>query len=166
MGRSIIIFGIVFFAFIRPSMAQSNANAIDAATITGVISFEMLDTNNNCSWFPEGYSKYQPDTTILKKLAKTLPDYELVIFIGTWCSDSKDLIPKLYKVLREINYPMDQVVMYGLDMSKTSPDGLHEKHLIEWLPTIIVKQFGSEVGRITEEVEKSVEADLLNICMQ
>lgn len=146
--------------------AQTQSGTADSTIITGAVTFDRLEADSRCSWFPEGVSAYTPDTSKTVELTRLLPEFDLVVFMGTWCSDSQRLIPQLYKTLLETGYPLDQVLMYGLDMSKQSEDDLHETYKIEWVPTIIVKQYGSEVGRITETVRESVESDLAAICRQ
>ncbi len=163
--RSVFLIIIAAMSF-GSLKAQTEHNSADSAVITGALTFEMLESNPQCSWFREGVAAYTPDASKIEELARLLPEFDLVVFMGTWCSDSQRLIPQLYKTLLETGYPLDQIVLYGLDMSKQSEDGLHETHKIEWVPTIIVKQYGSEVGRITEIVQESIEADLLVICRQ
>src|SRR4051812_30257983 len=65
----------------------------------GVISFDDLKEQLSFDWFEKGAKDYKPDTTSLKYLQKNLPGYSITVFMGTWCSDSHDLVPKLYKVL-------------------------------------------------------------------
>lgn len=166
MGMRAVFLIIIAAIGFGPLKAQTEPNSEDSAVITGVLTFEMLESSPQCSWFREGTVAYTPDASKIEELSRLLPEFDLVVFMGTWCSDSHKLIPQLYKTLMETGYPSDQVMLYGLDMSKQSEDGLHETHKIEWVPTIIVKQYGSEVGRITETVEESIEGDLLVICRQ
>lgn len=163
--RSVFLIIIAAMSF-GSLKAQTEHGATDGHIITGVLTFGMLEADAGCAWFPEGVAAYTPDTSKIKELTRLLPEFDLVVFMGTWCSDSQRLIPQFYKTLLETGYPLDQVVLYGLDMSKRSEDGVHDTHKIEWVPTIIVKQYGSEVGRITETVQESVEADLAVICRQ
>ncbi len=92
-----------------------------------------------------------------------LKDYTIVIFMGTWCDDSHNIIPKLEKTLKEIDYPLSGVTMYGVDRAKTTKNGENKTYNISRVPTIILFKGGKEAGRITETVLKSVEADLAAI---
>jgi thiol-disulfide isomerase/thioredoxin len=103
------------------------------------------------------------DTEALSGLRKTLGDFEIIVFIGTWCEDSQLLIPQLYHVLNATNYPISRIQMFGVDRGKQSLHGASEAYNILFVPTIILMKDGKEQGRITEQVQQSVELDLVNI---
>lgn len=84
--------------------------------------------------------------------------------MGTWCSDTHEMLPKFLKVLQEINYPVKQVEMYGVERKKDTRSGDVNKYNITNLPTIIVlDKSGKEIGRIIETVKKNIEGDLVKI---
>ena len=84
----------------------------------------------------------------------------MVVFLGTWCDDSHELIPKLEKVLQLIQYPQSSLTMFGVDRAKTTTTHDEKQYKITLVPTIIVFDKDREIGRITESVQKSIEADL------
>lgn len=106
---------------------------------------------------------YQPDNTVLKVLQTDLRNYQLIIFLGTWCEDSHYLVPQLYKVLQASGYPSDMLTLYAADRSKKTKNHEEATFAITNVPTIILMQNGQERGRITETVKKSIEQDLLDI---
>lgn len=126
----------------------------------GMITFDNLKEQLSYHWMEDGVKEYKPDTTAIKFLQKNLPAYKLTIFLGTWCSDSKEMIPKLYKVLKESQYPLNQSLLYGVDREKTAPGDIQKLYNLVSVPTIIVYKKNHEVGRIVETVKKSVEKDL------
>lgn len=107
--------------------------------------------------------KYKPDATKTAILAGKLGDYQMIVFLGTWCEDSHKLIPELYRILKEVNYPREQLQLYALDRQKQGKNGEEKTYNITNVPTIILVKGGVEKGRITEIVEQSVESDLLKI---
>lgn len=108
--------------------------------------------------------QYKPDPELLQRLAARLKDYQMIVFLGTWCEDSHKLIPELYQVLQLTQYPSGtQLQLYALDRSKQGRDGEEKQYQITNVPTIILLQDGKEKGRITEVVDKSIESDLLKI---
>lgn len=111
----------------------------------------------------EQAAAYQPAGPALESLQKDLKNYQLIIFLGTWCEDSHYLIPKLYKVLQASGYPSDMLTLYAADRSKKTKNHEEATFSITNVPTIIVMQNGRETGRITETVKKSIEQDLLDI---
>ncbi len=107
--------------------------------------------------------KYKPDAAATAALADKLGDYQVIVFLGTWCEDSHKLIPELYRILKEANYPMEDLQLYALDRQKQGRNGEEKAYNITNVPTIILVKDGAEKGRITEIVEKSIESDLLKI---
>ncbi|MFT4060949.1 MAG: hypothetical protein QM642_01180 [Edaphocola sp.] len=108
---------------------------------------------------------YMPDIEKMGQLTKMLRGHTLKVFFGTWCEDSEKLIPQLFQVLQMANVPIELIPLYALDHQKKSigADTAYATYEIEKVPTIIVLRGNDEIGRITETVDKSVEADLLKI---
>jgi hypothetical protein len=151
------------------ALAQKSGYKVSKDTITGGLIFDgritFNDLNNEKSfdWLKSGEEDYTPDPAQIAYLKHRLPDYNMVVFMGTWCDDSHYLIPKLEKVLQLASYPMQQYTMYGVDRDKKTQTLAHETYNITLVPTIILLSGDQEVGRITESVNTSIEADLLNL---
>ena len=88
----------------------------------GQIGFADLAHEKSFDWFEKGVKEYNPSAKETDYLKQRLPGYHLVIFMGTWCDDSHNLIPKLYKTLQEIHYS-NTYMMYGTDRAKTTGAG-------------------------------------------
>ena len=133
----------------------------------GPVTFADLEGESTFSWLKQGRDEYEYDektaTKLQTRLAVLGDKVTFVIFLGTWCSDSHDMIPRLQKVLQRIEFPVARVKMYGLDRQKKTKGGEEKQYKIINVPTVIVLEDGRERGRITETVKKSVEADLLRI---
>ena len=139
-------------------------DSVDGGLIfNGPISFGDLSKEQSFGWFKEGIELYKPYENVEGYLKTYLPEYSMVIFMGTWCDDSHFLIPRLEKVLQTINYPESKITMYGVDRAKTTKNGDEKKYDITLVPTIILFKDGKEAGRITETVKKSIEEDLAEI---
>jgi thiol-disulfide isomerase/thioredoxin len=113
--------------------------------------------------FEEAAAEYKPKARAIKALSETLGNYELLVFLGTWCPDSHHMIPELFKVLKSISYPVEKVLLHGLDREKLDKKSMPANYNITFVPTIIVLKDGKEIGRITEVPDKSVEQDLVKI---
>jgi hypothetical protein len=135
----------------------------EQAIFKGIITFQDLKEESSFDWLKEGYNAYKPDTNDIKYLSAQLPKFRMVVFIGTWCSDSHDMLPRMEKVLDMCSYSMSLYRMYGVDREKTTNQGEHKLYKITNVPTIILMDSETEIGRITETVKKSVEADLVNM---
>ena len=126
----------------------------------GPITLADLNGEPAFKWMKQGQSQYKPDAAEIALLAKRLPGHRFVIFMGTWCDDSQNLVPKLAKVLQELNFPESQISIWGVDRAKQS-NGIDTKaYNIKLVPTIILYEGEKETGRIVESVHKSIEADL------
>jgi thiol-disulfide isomerase/thioredoxin len=88
---------------------------------------------------------------------------DFLVFLGTWCGDSRREVPRFLRIVQEAGIDEDHVQLYNLDHSKKSPDGLTERWAIERVPTFIVLRHGREVGRIVERPRSTLEGDLLSI---
>lgn len=129
----------------------------------GPLTFRDLTFEDNFKSWMKDAGSYKPDTTAMKYLKTNLNKFKLVVFLGTWCDDSHNMIPKLYKVLQLTNYPMGQLMMYGVDREKKTKDDVQLLYAIKNVPTVIVYNGNREIGRITELVKKSLEKDLQGI---
>ena len=47
--------------------------------------------------------EYQPDVKTIKKLSELTASYDVKIFLGTWCSDSRRELPHFFKIIKESN---------------------------------------------------------------
>ena len=74
----------------------------------------------------------------------------LLVFAGTWCHDSQNLLPKLYRLFDKSGYPENKVTLVVVDRKKASANDLPQKWKLESVPTFIVVQNGKEIGRVVE----------------
>lgn len=144
----------------RPDISTNERGEI---VYNGLTTFDDLEEEESFTWLAKGAEEYRPDGTKILYLSEKLPLYDMVVVMGTWCEDSHNMIPKLYKVLSQAEYPMEKLRMYGVDRNKQCKTGEHEKYKVTNVPVIILMKDGKETGRITEMVNKSVEADLAGI---
>lgn len=157
---------IIFLMMNINAVAQNKAYTITKdekhgeLVFNGKVTFDDLNKEPSFSWLRSGEEEYSPDPEKIEILKDRLPGYYMVVFLGTWCDDSHNLIPKLEKVLAASRFPNSQLLMYGVDREKTTTNGEERRYKITNVPTIILIKDGQEAGRITESVQKSIEADL------
>ncbi len=163
------LFTIFLLLFTLHTLAQQPAydttrDAKNGSLIMrGKVAFTDLLREPSFDWMQTTYNTHKKAMKVLKA---QLPKYKVLVFMGTWCGDSKELLPQLYKVLTEAGYPMDKVIMYGVDRTKTTDNGANEKYKITNVPTIILIDTEREIGRITESVNKNMETDLAGIILK
>jgi dipeptidyl aminopeptidase/acylaminoacyl peptidase/thiol-disulfide isomerase/thioredoxin len=121
------------------------------------------------------YFEYEPDGEIVTTLEDAMLDVDIKIVFGTWCSDSRREVPRLWKILEEIGYPVDEVEMMAVGSSRFTAGMGIDRKLLDWsdsvkkyyaterVATIILYRDGEELGRIEETPEGTLEEDLLKI---
>jgi len=162
--RLLILLGM---ALVQGAMAQDFVREIDRKTgkvlLRGKIHFSDIQKESTCSWFNQGADAYQPKPAVIEALKKIAEPYHFVVFAGTWCGDTKDLLPRFYKVLREAGIDQHTVELYGVNRHKEALNIEHSLYNLTNIPTIIIMHQAHEVGRIIESVDSSIEESLLQI---
>jgi thiol-disulfide isomerase/thioredoxin len=113
--------------------------------------------------FLERYDTVQVNTDIVEMIARMHPDIDILVFLGSWCGDSRREVPRLVKIVRSAGLPEARVRYYGLDRTKKSADGLTDTYRIERVPTVILLRGGEELGRVVELPRSTLEGDLFEI---
>jgi len=90
-------------------------------------------------------------------------DIQFMVFAGTWCEKSQELLPRFYKVLDLAGISRQRVTLCFLDRDKRSPQGIENNYSINTTPVFIILQKGVEIGRITETISQSIEADIADL---
>lgn len=117
------------------------------------------------TWYQPGYDTYIPDAEAMAKIKKEkINSYEIIIFLGTWCGDSHNNFPKMMKILDEAKYNTKKLKIVTVNRQKQSPTGEESLFNIQKVPTLIVKKYGKEIGRIIENPTSGfIEKDLVEI---
>ncbi len=129
----------------------------------GVVNKTIL--KENCSWFDINYNHYTTNKETIKKLNKLdKSDIKILIFMGTWCGDSKEEVPRFYKVTDNINFNSKNIETIAVNHKKKA-NGLQKGYNIKRIPTFIILKNNKEIGRIIEhpKQDSSIEDDVLNI---
>ena len=157
--------------FIFQLNAQSLNQEITENTKTpyllGKIDKSGLEGDNYKAWFTKNFEDYKPNSTTTNAIAPDLKSYSIILFMGTWCGDSKKEVPRLYKVLEACNFPMDQLTVIAVsrqaNMYKQSPQHEEAGLNIHRVPTVIFYKNGKEINRIVEHPIETFEKDIQNI---
>ena len=168
------LYTLAFFAFLFPLNGLEAQTEIKEANrpafLLGDITPADLERPPYSAWFTSGQTNYQPQAASLTPLKKSLRDLEFVLFLGTWCGDSKREIPRMLKLLKAAGVSENRIRLIALDRRpgkyKTSPEGLEKNYSIKRVPTLIVLKKGREINRIVERPWSTLEEDLLRITRQ
>ena len=126
-----------------------------------------LTQNTFNSWFSKNHEDYLVNKAVAKKLKDSLKQYEIKVFLGTWCGDSKKEVPRFYKVIEAAKFPKSQLQVIAVNRTKEaykqSPNHEEKGLNIHRVPTFIIYKDGKEVNRIVEHPKETFERDLLSI---
>lgn len=115
------------------------------------------------SWFKSEYDQFKPSAEAMEIIKTNIADYEIMVFMGTWCDDSKRDVPKLIKILDETGFDLAKLTMVGVDRNKTTPEKLEEGWDLDRVPSIIFSKNGKEINRFVEYPRETIEADIAKI---
>jgi thiol-disulfide isomerase/thioredoxin len=102
-----------------------------------------------------------PEPAAVQALASVPPGAEVTVFLGTWCGDSRREVSRLWKALDAAGGTVPFAISYiGIDEDKKEPAAQVGAAGIQYVPTLIVRRDGREVGRIVESAPHGVERDL------
>ncbi|MEJ5048805.1 thioredoxin family protein [Chryseobacterium culicis] len=116
-------------------------------------------------WYVKEHDEYVLDQKAVSELKKEkIGTYDIIVFMGTWCEDSHRDFPRLMKILEAVSYPENKLNIIAVNRKKESPTGDESLYNLQKVPTIILKRYGKEVGRIIEMPTTGyIERDLVEI---
>jgi thiol-disulfide isomerase/thioredoxin len=120
----------------------------------------------NCNFdsvYKVEYNAYQADAETMTQVAGKLKRIKVTVVMATWCGDSKDWVPRFYKIMDELNYNFKNLTLICVDRSKKAPGTFVETLNIEKVPTFIFYRKKVEIGRIIEFPADLLEKDILRI---
>lgn len=148
-------FLIVLFAgmIAAPAMAQDTQVTVESngtKIINGFFTQQQLATDSAFLWYGQNRQGFVPDQNALQNLKAKKDSVNFVVFGGTWCDDTKALLPKFFALTDAAGLSPDRITMIGVDRSKKTIHHLHDVFNVKNVPTIIVMKNGKEVGRVVE----------------
>lgn len=120
-----------------------------------------LEKSESGKLFEEYYEIYQPDQAVINQLKFKKEGIEILIILGTWCSDSQEQVPRFFKILDKIHFNKKNIELICVNKDKLAGDVETAIYNILKVPTFIIYKKGREVGRIIETPYASLEEDLL-----
>ena len=118
--------------------------------IKGFMTKEDISADSSFTWYGANQKGYSPDVKAVSNLKAKKDSVYLVAFAGTWCDDSRTIIPKFYSLAETAGFSTDRITLIGVDRSKKTFNHLTETLNVNNVPTIIVFKNGKEVGRVVE----------------
>ena len=160
--------GLLLATFLCGAPACSAPEEDEEPKLLGRCTAQQLDEEPFAQWFRDSYGDYEPNPEVLASLREVgSAGVDITVFFGTWCGDSQREIPRLLKLLDEMEFPEAQLTLVAVDgvdeAAKQSPDGEEKGLEIYRVPTVVVSRDDREVARFVEHPVLSLERDLLAI---
>jgi len=111
------------------------------------------------------YTEYEIDQAVLEKIKSALgEDLKIDVYLGLWCRDSVNNVPKFIKIIDAVGPENLSVNYFTVERSDKQGTPYFVTELkVERVPTFIFYRDGTEIGRIIENPEKSMIEDFLAI---
>ncbi len=166
MKASFIITAFLIALMQLPASAQTDTIS-DSTTkeeiLIGKVTRRQLQTGEFGKYFIYNYTNYAPEQKIINELKNRIYRYDIVVVLGTWCSDSHKEVPRFFKILDKLEYNTNSVELICVDRNKTAGDVDVSSLDIERVPIFIFLIDGTEKGRIVETPNMSLEEDIFEI---
>jgi thiol-disulfide isomerase/thioredoxin len=149
--KQVLITAVIIFSFqIVSAQTEVTREADGTKIVKGFLSKQELATDPSFIWFAENQKGYTPDQNALQLLRANRDSINIVAFGGTWCGDTKYILPKFFALTDAAGLSPDRVTLLGVDRSKKTIQHLSEAFGITNVPTLIIMKNGKEVGRVVE----------------
>ncbi len=151
-GRFFISAGLVFlFALGLPGSVQ----------ISGIDRDAILRTSQE---WQDIYDQCVLDDAILAAIAAKATDLTIDVYLGTWCSDSRQHVPVFLRLADALGNSGLVVNYFAVERKPDkSMKYFVDELAVERVPTFIVRRDGREIGRIVENPLKTLAEDMLEI---
>ena len=164
---SVIIIVITGSSCNSKIVSQKSIDSRGNAMLLGKCKREELEQTPYREWFDKNYADYKIDSNAANKLKENLEGKNFLIFMGTWCGDSRREVPRMFKLLDYCGVQSSRIQLVMLNsydsVYKQSPTHEERGLNIHRVPDLFVYENGKEIGRIVESPVISLEQDLLDI---
>jgi thiol-disulfide isomerase/thioredoxin len=151
--RRILAFSFFLFITVQNTYAQPAEITTDSQgekIIKGFFEKSLLISDPAFSWYAANQKNFVPNADAVKAFSDNKESIHILAFGGTWCDDTKSLLPKFYAMTDAAGFPDDKITLIGVDRSKKTLHQLAEAFQVINVPTFIVLKNGKEIGRVVE----------------
>lgn len=118
--------------------------------LKGVITRDLVQKDSAFKWFAQNQQAYTPNAEVVNTIKADAANVRFLVFGGTWCDDTKYILPRFYSLADAATIPANHISLIGVDRGKKTLGNLTETLKVINVPTIIVLKDGKEVGRVVE----------------
>lgn len=146
----VIVCVIFSQALLAQTQYEISKEADGTKILKGILTKDLIAKDSSFKWFGENQKGFTPNTEAVAALKNKGSQLQFIVFAGTWCDDTKTLLPKYFSWLAAAGFPEDRVTLIGVDRSKKTISHLAEALGVINVPTFIVLKDGKEIGRVVE----------------
>jgi len=132
------------FVFAQTEILNDGSGKI----IKGFMNRNDLDTAY--TWFKQNQQGYTPEANAVRSISSQKDSINIVVFGGTWCGDTRTLLPRFYSLADAAGFSDNRITLIGVDRSKKTVQHLTDVFNVTRVPTFIVMKNGKEIGRVVE----------------
>lgn len=162
--KKIVLF-IINTILITQAFGQSYTDKKGNTHLWGNIELEDLTHESYIDWYSKNYEAHESKLT--PKEGALLKDTKVKVFLGTWCGDTKYLVPRFIKTWNQMGLNIKDIEFIALhnigDKYKQGPNGETMGLNIHRVPTFIFEKEGMETGRIVERTVFDLDTDVMQI---
>ena len=160
---SLYIISIIFVAAIcschpklypHSSLNMESKDANGKPMLLGRCTKKRLEQPPFNVWFTKNYNDYSVDSATAGEMKLKLQQKHFMIFMGTWCGDSRREVPRMFKILDYCGVKSSRIELIMLNdfdsVYKQSPNHEERGMNIHRVPDLIVFDNKKEIGRIVE----------------
>jgi thiol-disulfide isomerase/thioredoxin len=141
---------LLFTGLVFAQSAEVTHDASGEKVIKGFMTKQQLVSDSSFKWFAQNQQGYIPEQNALQAFKANKDSINIVAFGGTWCGDTKFILPKFFALTDAAGFSQDRVVLLGVDHNKKTIQHLAEAFGVTNVPTFIVMKNGKEIGRVVE----------------
>lgn len=144
------LFGLASCQTTKHSKSYKIINTNSEKILQGSITRSLLENDTAFSWFTENMKWGKADEQAVSTLSKHTTDIEFIVFAGTWCHDSHNLLPVFYRLVDKANFPEKNIQLIAVNRKKEALNNLPKQYQIMHTPTFIILKNKKEIGRVVE----------------
>jgi thiol-disulfide isomerase/thioredoxin len=159
-----ILTASLFFSCGTSRKMNRTAEYKNSEILYGKINRIGLETDPFGNWYNSGYKNYRYGQVYVDELKGYVPKIsKIVVILATWCPDTRRELPRVLRILDDMDYPSQKIEMYAVDREKKTDVKGFDTYKFSRVPTVIFYDGDKEIGRIIEQPEMTLEEDMVSM---
>jgi len=150
MKKVLFILSLFITQLAYTQSAEVTKDASGNKIIKGFMTKNDLASDTAFAWYAQNQKGYTPENGAVQAFKSAKDSIHILAFAGTWCSDTKNLLPKFFALTDAAAFSQDHITLLGVDRNKKTIHHLAEAFDVINVPTFIILKNGQEVGRVVE----------------